>query len=243
MRIAHALSHPTLVLLPLCLIALAPACGDEDIKGGGADGDTVLTPSDTNTVGDTNFADVDTVGPCDPIDQSGCKTGENCTFVGSATAPSCAAGGPVAASGECSAEQRCATGVCMSVNQTANLCYQFCVDEGDCGTDGTCLTLSNAPFRVCKIEGIYQACDLLAQDCTAEGKACYAVSTETTPICLPEGTSTPGGACEHAGSCKKGYACVNDVCRAVCDAKVPASCGEGATCRDFAFTVGYCEPN
>jgi len=243
MRNRSALTLSPRLVLPLCLVALTTACGDGDIKGGGADGDTVLVPSDTHDVGDTSFAEVDTAGPCDPIAQTGCKATENCTFVGSATAPSCAAGGPVAASGECSTEARCATGVCMSVNQTANLCYQFCEDERDCGTDGTCLTLTNAPFKVCKIKGIYQSCDLLAQDCTPATKACYAVSTEPTPICLPEGASTPGGACDHAGSCKKGYACVNDVCRSLCDPKTAASCGASATCRDFAFSVGYCEPN
>lgn len=238
---------PTRILPALIALALA-ACGDGDTQS------TVDTTTDTtadiadttdtrpNDTGDAS----DTAGPpCNPILQSGCAADQNCTYVAAATTASCVESGPVPANGPCSVENRCRTGVCMSLNATDNFCYQVCDKDTDCGagTANLCLTLNGAPFKVCKIPGIYDECDLLAQNCADEDKACYAVAGEPEPICLTEGTGAPGSECDTAAACTKGHACVSQVCRPICDPDVAGSCGENATCRDLFDDAGYCAPN
>jgi len=118
--------------------------------------------------------------------------------------------------------------------------------SSDCPDAGPCLDLSAAPYRVCRIEGIYETCSLLSQGCTDDenvDRACYAVLGEATPICLPAGSGLPGANCTNASACQEGYACVNSACRAVCNTTATNPCGELATCRDFAHGAGFCEPN
>lgn len=224
------------------------ACGDDDDGGGTDTADTTQeTTADTGpeTTTDTRPGDTANTTPCDPILQSGCEAGQNCTYVGAETTASCVAAGPVPANAECSPEERCQRGVCMSINQTANRCYQVCAEDTDCGagTANVCLTLTGAPFEVCKIPGIYEECNLLTQDCADAGKACYAVAGEDEPICLAEGMGAPGSECATAGACVKGHACVNDVCRPLCDPDLADACGDNATCNDFFDDAGYCAPN
>ena len=237
----------TLALFALC--ASLAACGD-DGGGGKADGgdttsDTAVgdtTPSDTREASDTRDT---AVTGCDPVLNGGCEAGQNCTYIGAETTTTCVAAGPVPATQKCSAEDRCQRGVCMSVNQTDNYCYQVCEEDTDCGagTANVCLVLNGAPFKVCKIPGIYETCNLLGQTCSDEAKSCYAVGNEDEPICLATGTSAEGAECSTPSACAEGLACVNDVCRKLCDPDVEDSCGETATCRDFFDDTGYCAPN
>jgi len=226
--------------------ALLLACGDDSSSAtpDGQDGADALAEVTADTSNDAIPSD--TAGtPCDPVLQTGCGENQNCTYVAAATTPSCLASGPVPANNVCSTEDRCERGVCMSLNATADYCYQVCGADGDCGagTANLCLTLTGAAFKVCKIPGIYEACDLLTQGCSDPTKACYAVSGEPAPICLNQGTGLAGAECTTAASCLKGHACVNDVCRAMCDLAVADSCGATATCRDFFENTGYCAPN
>lgn len=234
--------------LALALTASA-ACGDDKAGDTGDGSDT----ADTATAGDSNATDTggapdatgpDTATPCDPVAQTGCDAQKNCTFVAAEESPTCEPAGPVPPEEECGSEARCQVGVCLSLNQTGSRCYQFCDDDGDCGGDtGSCLTLSNAAFHICKIDGIYQNCNLLTQDCTETGKACYAVANEDDPICLTVGTKAVGEACDKASDCVKGVACVNDMCRTLCDpAADPDPCGEAFQCNEFFANAGYCEP-
>ncbi len=229
-------------LLPLLLLPLA--CGDDDKTGGSDTRDTVLVTD--GVVIDTSLDTSDTSTPCDPVYQTGCAATDNCTFVAAQTAPTCFPKGPVAPEGECTAENRCETGICLSINRTADLCYQFCYEDEDCEEGRSCLALSSTLYKVCKIPGIYETCDLLNQACTDDesvDRACYAVLGENSPICLPAGSIQPGATCTNAAACQAGYACVNDACRAVCSLTGESSCGALATCREFAHGAGFCEPN
>jgi hypothetical protein len=234
------LVHPKVIAF-MSLPFIVAACGDE--KTGQSDAaDTVLVTD--GVVIDT--VDVYTPGPCDPVYQTGCTATENCTYVAAETTPRCFPRGPVPPTEACTAENRCELGLCIAINRTADLCYQFCYGDEDCGEEGRCLGLSGAPYKVCRIPGIYEVCDLVEQGCTDDEvaqRSCYAVLGEDTPICLPTGTVEAGATCGTAGACREGYACVNNACRAVCDLTAETPCGELATCRDLAHGAGFCEPN
>jgi len=234
------------VLLALPLVA----CGDSDADGktttrdatSETSGDATATTSTTGTTTDATAGDAQ--NECDPVAQTGCDEGQHCTFISNQTTSSCQQKGTVAPEAPCSSENRCEVGVCLNLNQTESLCYQFCAVDADCGAGaaaGDCLTLSNAGFRICKIDGIYDTCSLLAQDCADTTKSCYAVANEDEPICLTSGTITLGNACERASDCVEGLACVNDVCRQLCD-PAASTCGEAFQCNTFFANAGYCEP-
>jgi len=248
--VSHPLSRLVLTLATgLAVAAPSAACGD-DAKSSPADtGDTTTTDvadaaDVTDTRSDSDARETSST-PCDPILQTGCEAGANCTFIGAETVATCVPAGPVPANNACSPEDRCQRGVCLSINQTGNRCYQVCGEDTDCGagTANECITLSSTPYSVCKIPGLYTQCNLLTQNCTDVTKACYAVAGEAEPICLLAGTGATGSECASAGTCVKGQACVNSVCRALCDPDVAASCGATATCRDFFDDAGYCAPN
>ena len=238
---------PPKYILPVLLV-LVVACGDDDgaSPDSSTDADAQADTTDTRPDAPDASDGADTSGPpCNPILQTGCGPDQNCTFVAAASTASCVDAGPVPANGACAVESRCKTGVCMSINATDNYCYQVCDKDADCGagTANVCLLVNGLAFKVYKIPGIYEECSLLDQSCSETGKACYAVSGEPEPICLTEGTGAPGSECNTAAACTKGNACVNDVCRALCDPDVANSCGATATCRDFFDDAGYCAPN
>jgi hypothetical protein len=239
--------------LPVLVFALLlpAACGDDDgastdtSTGGDTQGGgdaTATTTTDTRTGGDGS----DSSGSgCDPVAQTGCADDKNCTFVGNESTSSCQDKGVVPPEEPCGGEDRCEVGVCLNLNQTKSLCYQFCGVDADCGAgapSGACLTLTNAAFKICKIDGIYANCNLLTQDCAEEGKSCYAVANENDPICLTTGDKALGNACDRASECAEGLACVNDVCRTLCDPDAEGACGAGFACNPFFANAGYCEP-
>ncbi|MCC6623866.1 MAG: hypothetical protein IT385_21585 [Deltaproteobacteria bacterium] len=235
---------------PLVLALALVACGDDEGDGitttsddATAGGDTsTTTTTTTNTA--TDAATGDTQNACDPVEQSGCEDNQNCTFVANQTVSTCQPEGTVPPEEPCSSESRCQVGVCLNLNQTESLCYQFCEVDADCGPSaaaGSCLTLSNATFRICKIAGIYDTCSLLTQDCADTAKSCYAVANETEPICLTTGTKTLGNGCDRASDCVEGLACVNDICRQLCD-PANSACGADFECNPFFDDAGYCEP-
>ncbi len=236
----------SLISIALLSSLLGFACGDEVRTGTLADVlpdtlDTVFpeTSVPADTASDTS--DVIPLRQCDPLAKpNGCEPDENCTYITADDFPRCIPSGPIPPGGKCDNDNRCAAGVCLAINQTANLCYQYCASDADCGgTEGSCLTLTNTPFKVCKISGIYDTCDLLAQDCAEAAKACYAVANEPEPICLNEGAGEPNTECNGPTSCKRGYACIAGLCRQLCDPTLENLCPNG-DCRDFFDGAGYC---
>ncbi|MFO0747421.1 MAG: hypothetical protein U1F43_17400 [Myxococcota bacterium] len=235
-------------LAPLLALGLI-ACGDNttthtpdtsasDAADATVSGDTSATTSAT----DTSVGDI-TIVPCDPLAENTCGTGKTCSFIANESSATCVTAGQVPPEQPCGGENRCSSGVCLALNGTASLCYQFCGENADCGATGTCLDLTNAPFDICKIEGIYQNCNLLTQDCSDDTKSCYAVATENDPICLETGTKGVAAACDKASDCLESLACVNDVCRTICDPEAaPDPCGEGFVCNPFFANAGYCDP-
>lgn len=221
------------------------ARGDASSETGETGGDATGTATNTAPSDATTRPDVETApNACDPVEQTGCADNQNCTYVANETAATCQTKGVVPPEQACSSEARCQTGVCLNLNSTESLCYQFCAVDADCpgAAAGSCLTLTNASFRICKIEGIYDNCNLLTQDCADAAKSCYAVNSEKDPICLPTGTKAAGVPCDRASDCVEGLACVNDVCRTICDPEAEAPCGANFECNPFFANAGYCEP-
>lgn len=229
-------STPILVVL-LCAFALSVAATGCESDGGSGGGDITPTP---DADGDTT-ADVPP-GACDPVAQTGCEDDEVCSYDQGASTPGCFLAGDVESGEACGADAGCASGICLSLNQTESRCYAFCESVADCGPDVDCLDLDGAAYDVCEIDGIYDTCDLVEQDC-ADDKGCYGVDGEPEPICLPPGDVAAGEACDAANDCVVGAVCVGDTCRTVCDTTDGEACGDG-TCEGLPDSeAGYCNPD
>jgi hypothetical protein len=232
---------------PFILAALVSgACGDDETSSPNPDTSADVTePGDTTTGSDGSGH----IGPdavsfvrCEPFGQDVCGEGETCSYLGNDAEAVCVPSGPVETGELCAPGARCAEGVCMALNGTDARCFDFCRDTNDCGGD-ICIALSNAAFSVCRVDGLYPPCTLLAQDCD-EGLGCYAVRNEPAPVCLEAGEAAAGETCEFADSCVRGAACVNGTCRDLCDPAAEASCEPGFLCTTINDTdVGYCAPS
>lgn len=230
-------TRPLLSTLALVLaLALTPGCGDD----GGGDGGSGDTGADTG--GDTGGGGSGEPITCDLATQDPCTADQHCSYDGEG-ATVCFVRGEVAYGEPCSELEPCEEGVCLSVNGTTSLCYRFCADELACPGDADCLELGGVPFQVCEIQGIYEACDLLEQNCAADGAACYSVASEATPVCVPAGAAEAGQGCTDANDCLGGLVCVASVCQQLCDTSAAsAECGADAICAAYyeADGAGYC---
>ena len=177
---------------------------------------------------------------CNPIAKTGCEEGEKCIY-GTTGAKLCEPAGETPGGAACQSTAECAEGMCMSLNDTGSYCYTFCKTIGHCPNNAPCLELSDEPYKVCKIDDLYDTCNILTQDCEG-GKGCYSVAGESQPVCLPAGTEPAGGVCEGPSDCSPGHHCVNFRCYALCDKNDPDACGLFGKCSsEVAFGVGYCD--
>ena len=238
----------------LTLALFVVACGDEPVS---------TTLEDASVGSDTAVADTaasDAIPsaetsppptpPCNPILQQGCSEGQNCTYSGDNTSPSCTPGGEKLYGQECAGQGDCAQGTCLDLNGTGNFCYKFCKTEVHCSGvapgpggkafAGPCLELTGAPYRVCQLDVDYDTCNLLSQDCADATKGCYVVSGEPAPVCLPAGDSPVGGQCQSPSDCAPSTVCVNQRCYRLCSDA--SECETTfAQCSSYYGTVGICE--
>lgn len=228
------------------LALIASACGDsssDNATGSDTTGATD-TASDTGGTTDTGSADVSGDAPtsnqCNPITQDCADPAQNCTFGSTDDFSSCQPEGTIAYGDPCGGADLCKRGICLNLNQTENLCYQFCNTIAHCDDSTECIQLTDAPFKVCRIADIYQTCDLLQQNCDA-GKACYSVSNEPQPICLPAGTADIDEPCADAAGCLGGQLCVNSRCKKICDRTAQDPCGTFGQCSQWQGDAGYCD--
>lgn len=264
--------RPAMLIGSLALCGLAGACdgasdgmvgnADATVLGDDLDGDTddgdpevALTPPDIEA-GEVSGPDPDVAdGPCDPVARTGCPEDATCTYIALADPdPVCAPAGTAPYGEACSADDPCAAGICLALNDAAALCYRFCAapEEGSaeaeagetgCPDAAACLALDNAQYRICEIPGVYATCDLLDPvQCPAD-QGCYRIASEVEPVCLPSGSALVGDPCDTANGCVAGLACVDTLCRPLCDITAATPCAdEGASCEPyFEGGVGYCE--
>ena len=259
---AAALRRPpmtrTLLLVTLCLTLIG--CGSDEAAP--TEGDTSVMTADSSvesgdaTQGsgeeDTSPApateDVPPVTEpepepptCNPISNTGCEEGQKCGY-GTTGAKLCVPAGDTPGGDPCQSDAECAGGsTCTSLNGEDYYCYIFCKTIGHCPNNAACLEITDAAFSLCKIEGIYDNCNILAQDCE-QGKGCYSIGGEDLPVCLEAGAEPVGGVCESPSDCSPGHHCVNFRCYELCDKNDPNACGTFTSCAGFvAAGVGYCD--
>lgn len=177
---------------------------------------------------------------CNPITGTGCDEGTTCSFEGQADKPSCVEAGDVPVGGSCKgADARCAEGICLTLEDSEPLCYEFCKIQGHCPGTDQCIEIVDEPFKVCELPIETTPCTLLDLGACGPGKGCFLVGGDDGPICRSSGGVPAGGVCEAPNDCADGLACINVKCRKLCTDD--DQCGdEFVSCADYYGEVGYC---
>jgi hypothetical protein len=121
-----------------------------------------------------------------------------------------------------------------------------CTREGAGFSCGSCRTDGDCPVgQGCVANRDTRQFECQASECEEDahcfpGTVCRAVTTGATGRvvrrCAAEGLRAEGEPCDALpvspmGSCREGLRCVDQLCTAPCSLDAPASCGEGAVCR------------
>jgi hypothetical protein len=187
---------------------------------------------------------------CDPVRQTGCGDGEKCSLVGPDLG--CVLLGDGGAGADCQAivgGDSCAAGLICAAASGASTCVQFCdrVCGEPCGAESRCNTRLGASGEW-GCGPLPTPCDLLAQDCTRSGEACYLIEPETgTTGCITAGSLAEGAACTTQDQCGTRFVCLATqaggltVCTPLCDTRATAPCASGTcTALPGLDPVGYC---
>jgi hypothetical protein len=209
-------------------------------------------------------------GACDPVCQSGCRAGEQCT--NNAVSNLCRATTTPATElyGVCdSGKDICKPGlVCLPefTEECGAHCYRFCREDQDCGNNSRCVgevsdNTGKTLYKTCSPRGgncnptgTSPACsDNAPEDRKFPRFACYIVSPShpDETVCECAGSIQEGRPCERTYECVPGNECVpvgGDVrCRRLCTPPLsplpPVSCPALQNCRPFPQSggkVGYC---
>ena len=239
-------------------LLLCAACADSS-GGSAASQDAASTTDATDTVdsanadvaeldGDAGTPDASTNDdttpagpPYNPLTQEGCAQGEKCTY-DSFDNIHCGEVGTKPIGAVCTGTGDCAEGICINLNGTESYCYAFCKIDAHCAFGTPCLDLQDAAFKVCEIDGIYEFCTLLSDDCEA-GKGCY-FAGDDAPICLPAGEGDTKDSCVGPSDCAPTHTCINTVCLPLCEIGSTQPCGDNFTPCVPHYSphgVGYCD--
>lgn len=109
------------------------------------------------------------------------------------------------------------------------LCLIFCQTDSPQNNPGT----------------VTDTCNVMDQDCSGSNEMCNWGDAEDAWVCMPEGSTVTGGACEKSSECKKSNICINDglsmSCRTLCDDNSPCSTGSCVMLEDGSG-LGVCIP-
>jgi len=160
------------------------------------------------------------VKDCDPYTDAECPAGQNCIF-GVGDAPVCMPAGDKEIGDECSNQNQCSDGVCMSIQSVeGQRCFKYCKTDGDCGGGIECMGIEGKDWSICGLDASeYETCNLLSQNCTDPTHGCYwAASSINQPICLPAGGGEAKESCDTSSDCMKGLDCLNNgKCYRICN--------------------------
>jgi hypothetical protein len=198
----------------LGLFGCGGSSGDDD------DDEIVFPDADTTGGPDADVGDV-----CNPVSQTGCAAGEKCAFIIDdldlgAGHVGCAPDGTQARGAECTeAAAVGGTDNCVRGNDCyRGTCMEICTTVNDQCSDGSCVPFSDGAGNPLPINICLPNCNLLTQDCPAEGEGCYLAGNA---VCVGAGTADLGETCMFANSCLPGMVCVGSdeggfVCRNFC---------------------------
>lgn len=183
---------------------------------------------------------------CNPVTNTGCEAGENCSVGDAEDNLYCLPAGDIAPFGDCSDDpSACSRGLCLGT-ETEATCMLFCDQNSDCPDNRPCnIGLQGSDFTFCG--DIPVSCNVLTQDCPG-GEACYIISQAGDTDCSPSNGKATGATCGFLNDCAAGNLCLGSgasgTCTKVCDtAANPSTCPQGQTCQGLGIagsTLGAC---
>lgn len=240
-----------LVSLILTLVGCSPApmpdAGDTGgAPDGGTDGNSGVDarPQDAAMDAPVGPSCGASLGPCDPITNAGCMTGQACRFtlMNGRLVSSCSRAGTGGFDASCRSDDDCMeTFACVS-----GKCHKLCCGPG---MDEQCRTgPGGRPGATCTYQlgvndmaiPIYACaapmrCNWFSQDCMGNN-TCIAIREDGTTQCVPAGTTPEGQPCETHSQCVRGHICISTgtgsaTCRRICDPTgMSSDAGEFRTC-------------
>ncbi len=227
--------------------------GTEGTEGDGTEGDSAAdgsvgggAASDATGAGEPEVqpeTEPEPASSCNPLKDEGCTEGETCSFSPTGTSPECVVAGVVPIGGSCEGGEACAEGVCLQLEGTSGpLCYKFCKIQGHCGVDA-CVELESSPYSVCELEQVeHPPCTLLDVGACGVGQGCFIVGGQDGPVCRGSGGAPEDGACANPTDCADGLACVNSICKRLCDSADADPCDDPfVACSSYWGAIGYCD--
>jgi hypothetical protein len=230
-------------------------------SGSPGDGGSTDTGNDARTCSPPSGP----TGDCDPVCQTGCQTGQQCSNAGISNMCRAASVPGEALYAACdSLRDTCRAGlVCLPEfipEKCGSHCYRFCREHSDCGEGSRCVgDVSDETGK-----RLYKTCSPRGNNCNPTGTtprcpdnqqqadrrfpafACYMVSPDfpDESVCECAGTIPEGQPCERTYECAPGSECIpinQDVrCRRLCTPPLsplpPAACPIGQTCIPFPET-------
>jgi hypothetical protein len=212
-----------------------------------------------------------TTSACDPVCQSGCACDRRCVVDGTTydrfeceTSPQ-APSSFVPVQGDCSGDKyaSCVPGsVCIADDYCPWQCFRTCRQDGDCPRNSSCSVLTLLDMNNLPVPNVW-LCTPPTETCNPTGTAACAsardgfacvflagMTTLTTDAtvcdCATIHTKRVGAACSrqggHPDDCQAGAACVEGVCRQVCDRQATGAGCTSGTCTPLYGSArwGYC---
>ncbi len=216
--------------------------------------DMGTTIPDTGVMADAGIVpDAGTGMGCNPLDGSGCATGQNCVWLAPTNATQCFTLGGRVLEQPCNLQvQNCGPGfTCAPVQGSVDgICRRVCSLPGgglECASlvgaspAYSCAPVNGATYGLC-LGQMNLSCNPLTNPCPG-GQVC-SLLLSSGPQCERAGTVALGGACSRMSMCAPGGTCVDlgsgAECYSACNPTVP-TCGAGGTCTQLiGQSFGLC---
>jgi hypothetical protein len=243
------------------LVCTLAACGPTGTPpdNSATNGNTNSSPNNTTIA--TNGATDDgechpldpSIGPCDPLCQTGCEADQACSISSSdpftPIQSVCEGGGPATAGMECSTDNGCEAGLgCLSIDGLTFECVPFCRVGGGvpgCDDETVCTPFDRDERRVGICIPPEDECTQYPGDDCPAGQNCN--RTELGLRCIAfDPDASVGDDCTSPGDCNDDHGCINidgrSQCRQLCDAADPMCADDEMCARLNDLPYGACVP-